>query len=285
MSRNFHSDLLLWAGCVSGRPLKERFEVAISGGFHSMQVSPLDLARWRRQGLSASELRRHAAGYGIRITVLDPLTKWLDEWIPPSDMDPRLIRFGDFETDVVLGMAEELDVELVVAVEYTGVPLDLAAGVRNFRSLCDRANDCGIRIALEAMPFSGIATLGKAWEIVRRADRSNGGLVIDTWHVSHSPRADEDIELIAKIPASRVFCLQISDSRAIPAGTDLRSEAIEGRLLPGDGTIDLHRILSAIDPASLSEIAIGPEIFSADLSELPPAELGSSLRRSIERFV
>ena len=60
------------------------------------------------------------------------------------------------------------------------LPLD--AVTERFAGICDRAAEHGVRIGIEFLPFSEIPDAATAWQIVRDADRPNGGLDVDSWH-------------------------------------------------------------------------------------------------------
>ena len=62
---------------------------------------------------------------------------------------------------------------------------------------------------LEFLPWSAFPNVNAAWEVVRVADRPNGGLIIDSWHCARSATTLDDI---AAIPGERVFAVQLSDA-------------------------------------------------------------------------
>jgi sugar phosphate isomerase/epimerase len=51
---------------------------------------------------------------------------------------------------------------------------------RRVAALCWRAGE--LTVALEFLPFGGVADLAAAWRVVRFADQPNGGLLIDFWY-------------------------------------------------------------------------------------------------------
>jgi sugar phosphate isomerase/epimerase len=275
--------LVLWEGSVSGLALEQRLLVARAGGFTSISLAPLTIRRWREAGASDVDIRRSLAAAGVRVGVVDPLTKWLPRWEPPPDMGAEDLAFGDFEADEVLDMARSFGADLVTAVEYTGAAPDIEEAVASFAALCDQAADRGIRVGLEAMPFSGIREIATAWEIVRRAGAPNGGLVVDPWHVYRGPAPDRDLEVIRTVPGEKIFTLQLDDGPAT-AEADLRAETMHHRLLPGDGAFDLTRFLAAVW-ASGARPVVGPEVMCDDLAGLDPAELGRLLRSSALPFL
>ena len=124
-------------------------------------------------------------------------------------------------------------------------------------------------VHLEFTPFSGIPDLATAWDVVRSADRPNGGLVFDTWHYFRGRRDDA---LLREIPGERIFAVQINDAAAQPQGR-LVVDTWRFRRLPGDGDFDLPEVLEIL----AAKRGIGPpgiEVLSEDLWRDAPAEIG-----------
>jgi sugar phosphate isomerase/epimerase len=266
------TDLTLWAANTLGRPLGERLRAALAGGFTAVSLFPIEIRRAREAGMSDADVRALFEDEGVRVLVVDPVAHWL----PGSPDVPDLARddpaYGAFEAGEVFELAEAMGAPLVTLIAVYDDPVTAEAGAEAFAGLCDRAGPHGVRLQLEFIPGTGIADLATAWEIVRLADRPNGGLILDAWHFY---RSTPDFDLLASIPAGRVFAIQLDDAPLQPA-PDLAMESLHGRLIPGDGELDLHRFLATLlrggEPAS-----IGPEVFSDSLAALAPEELGRRL--------
>ena len=153
-------------------------------------------------------------------------------WYP--DRQPSPSRFAGVSTDDALRMCEALGVTslTVIATASSDVPVPELA--EHFGRVCDRAAGFGAQVHLEFMPFTVVRNLRIAWDLVRGADRPNGGLVFDTWHFF---RGEPQFDVLAGIPGDRIFCVQLDDAAAVPQGS-LREETSR-RLLPGDGALDL----------------------------------------------
>ena len=145
-----------------------------------------------------------------------------------------------------------------------------------FAAFCDRAAEVGIDVHLEFVPMTVIADLATGWEIVRAADRSNGGMVFDTWHFF---RGVPDLELLAQVPGDRIFGVQIDDAPAEPAAP-LWEDTFH-RLLPGDGDFDLVSVMRTLE-ATGGLRWIGPEVFSSDLAAMGAADAARIARERIE---
>ena len=107
--------------------------------------------------------------------------------------------------------------------------LDEAAAA--FAGLCDRAAEHGLLVHLEFLPWSKIPDLATAWQIIRGADRPNGGLMLDAWHYF---RSGPDSTLLRSIPGASILGVQLSDAPAAPEPEPLQA-TLHARLLPGQG--------------------------------------------------
>lgn len=94
--------------------------------------------------------------------------------------------FGAYSVHDCLGFAQDLGADLISLIEPYGRHVPAELGAEACARVCDQAAGQGLRVQLEFMPFSGILDLRSAWEIVRLAGRSNGGLVLDRWHFYRS---------------------------------------------------------------------------------------------------
>jgi sugar phosphate isomerase/epimerase len=269
----------LWGGSVLHLDFGERLEAARAGGFTATSLFPFEVARAAERGESADDLRARFEGAGVRIAVLDPLARWLPSWRSPGELPPDDPAGGDYGAAELFPMAAALGAGTLSVLALYDPPVDPAVGGPAFAALCDEAAEHGLRLQLEFIPGTGIHDLAAAWEIVRAADRPNGGLLLDTWHFF---RSGSSFELLAEIPAERIFGLQIEDAPAEPAA-DTAWESLHARLLPGEGGLDLDLFMATIE-GKLPRLC-GPEVFSDELRSLPAAELGARLGETSRRYL
>jgi sugar phosphate isomerase/epimerase len=267
--------LTLWGANLIGRPLQDRLAAAIAGGFAATTLFPIEIRRGVQDGTPPSAMRGMFAEHGIAVTVVDPLAHWLPGGAPPPPLPGDDPAAGAFHAAELFALAEAVGAERVTVIAVYEPHVDSAAGAEAFAALCDRAADHGLRLQLEFIPGSGIADLAHAWEIVRLADRRNGGLILDSWHFF---RSGSDPALLDQIPAERVFSVQIEDAPARPAD-DLATESLHGRFVPGEGELDLSAFLAPILRRGVPA-CIGPEVFSDALRSVEAADLGRRLATS-----
>jgi sugar phosphate isomerase/epimerase len=259
-SRFADIDWILWSGTVGlEKPIPERVEAAVAAEFTSISVSPLDIHRAEQAGTAAKEVGRFIRDRGLRI-IVDPVMNWH----PFSGTAGS--RFSAFSAEQSLRWVEVLEAVSLTAVAMDDSDVPVEALGEPFGRLSDRAADVGAQVHLEFMPISCVATLRAAWNIVRAADRTNGGIVFDTWHFF---RSDPDYDLLATVPGERILCVQIDDAAAAPRAS-LREDT-RNRLLPGDGDLDLARVVRAL--AEIDALRwVGPEVISPMLEAMPEVE-------------
>ena len=247
----------LWAGTVGfTSPLAERFAAAAATGCRQATLSPPDVLRAAKDGTTAAEIGRQARDLGLDL-VIDPVMNWY------PDREPSPSRFAGVSTDDALRMCEALGVTSLSAIATASSDLPVPELAGSFARLCDRAAGFGARVHLEFIPFTIVRTLRIAWDLVRAADRPNGGLVFDTWHFF---RGEPQFDVLETIPGDRIFQVQLDDAPAKPEGP-LRQET-QHRLLPGDGELDLVTAIRTLHRIGALRW-VGPEVISPQLAALP----------------
>lgn len=197
-------------------PFAERVRAAASAGFDGVGLGVEDYLRARDEGLDDRAMRTILDEHAVALTEVEFLNDWL------SGTEPTQRETTAFHIAEVFG-ADHVNVGL-----FDKAPLDSMAD--GFAALCERAGN--LKIALEYMPFGGVPDLGTAWELVRRADRRNAGLVIDVWHWVRGSTKPSDL---APVPAERIFAVQLCDVNSEPLA-DMRHESLHCRLAPGSRT-------------------------------------------------
>lgn len=251
---------VLWSGTVGlESPIPPRIEAAREGGYTRLSVSTLDVARAAERGTPPADLGRRIRDAGLEV-VLDPVMNWYGG-APRADS-----RFARFGADEALTMAEDLQAATVTLVGQASTDLRPEEVAGPFGAVCDRAAGFGAEVHLEFIPMTAIPDLATAWAVVRGADRTNGGLLFDTWHFF---RGDPDFGLLASIPGERVLSVQVDDAAAEVRGT--LSEDTRHRLLPGDGDLDLDRAIRHLDRIGALRW-VGPEVISPVTEAMPAVE-------------
>lgn len=113
---------------------------------------------------------------------------------------------------------------------------------QDFHDLGDLAAAHGVRAGFEALAWGRhVNDHRDAWEVVRRADHPNVGLILDSFHTL-GRRIDPDT--IRRIPGDRIFFVQLADAPAIEM--DLLYWSRHFRNMPGEGDLDVTGFLRAV---------------------------------------
>ncbi|MGA4545795.1 sugar phosphate isomerase/epimerase family protein [Uniformispora flossi] len=258
-------DLVLCAGTVLGSGFRERVEAAAAAGYSGITLWAQD---WRQaqdaEGLTPADMRAMLDDHGLRIGELDGVTDWL----------PGPVSAGEYAVpaDLFWEIAEGVGGRSLNVVEIAGAHVEPEAAAEAFAALCDRAADHGLLVHLEFLPWSGIPDLAAAVRIAALADRPNGGVLLDTWHLYRSGGSAADLTTDA---ARHIVGIQISDAPA-PARSDadaaaMMDETMNRRLPPGEGAADVAGVLRALRAAGV-DAPVGVEVFSAELRDAGTAE-------------
>ncbi|MGB0607047.1 MAG: sugar phosphate isomerase/epimerase family protein [Paracoccaceae bacterium] len=161
-----------------------------------------------------------------------------------EDVDPR-----DFVPALELG--GELEAQRMIMSAWTKTRDDRNFLIDVYAETCDLARPYGISVDLEFPTFSRLRTLDEALDIVRAADRPNGGILVDTLYL-HLSRVD--LAELLHIPSELFHFLHVSD--CLPGIADTREGMIQlardARLYPGEGWIDFKGIIERMPPVDYS---------------------------------
>lgn len=148
-------------------------------------------------------------------------------------------------------VAAELGARHVISSAWTPGPDDRGFLIERYAELCDLAAPYGLNVALEFPWISRLKTLDETADIVRAADRPNGGILIDTLYV-HLSRLDPGA--LARLPCEWFRFVHIADAPAeLPASREDTVHLMrDARLYPGEGCIDFKAIAAALPPVTFS---------------------------------
>lgn len=141
-------------------------------------------------------------------------------------------------------------------------PMDLL--VEEFALLCDQAAGAGTAITIELFPTSNLADLQTGRAVVEGADRANGGLLLDIWHMV---RGNIQLESIASLPGGLINHIELDDGALLPA-SDYLTDTIYHRLTPGEGEFPLREFLEVV-AATGYQGRYGVEILSETYRSMP----------------
>ena len=228
-------------------------------GFSGLGIWHADLEHVL-QTRSLQEMKRAFDDNGLRHLEVECLLDWFldpgDELRRASDRTRTLL----FEAAGVLG-AHHVKVANIFAREAS-----LAQLTERFGELCaDAANHTDAKIVYELMPPDvNVHTIDAVLEVVVGAGARNGGVAIDTWHMSKLGIAPDELR---RIPVEYLAWVELSDGQ-IANMDDPVDEVINHRALPGEGEFDIRGYVDACRDHGY-EGPWGVEVLSEELRNNP----------------
>ncbi|MEJ8848676.1 bifunctional sugar phosphate isomerase/epimerase/4-hydroxyphenylpyruvate dioxygenase family protein [Variovorax rhizosphaerae] len=248
--------------------LRQKLEAIAAAGFDGIELFENDFINFNGK---AADLRKITQDLGLGIDLYQPFRDF--EASPPAQHLRNLER-AERKFDVMQAMGAEL----VLCCSNTS-PLvidspELAA--EQLHELAERAKQRNLRIGFEALAWGKKTSLyGQAWDIVKRADHPNLGLILDSFHTYS---LQDDPAGIADIPGDKIFFLQMADAPLL--AMDVLQWARHHRSFPGQGEFDMVSFLEKTLLAGYT----GPlslEIFNDVFRETPNKRTAVDAMRSL----
>ena len=161
-------------------------------------------------------------------------------------MDVELVRLGPDDDPYSFLQVLEAGVELGARHVITQLPdPDRGRKTERFATLCDLAKPLGLTIDLEFLPWTPTRDLTDATDVLRAVARPNAAILVDLLHFA---RSGSNVADLRKLPRRWFNFVHVCDAPAEIPSTDegLIHTARFGRLLPGEGGIDVRGILAAL---------------------------------------
>lgn len=224
---------ILCACTVGNPPFAELVSLAAENGFDGLSLWRPYLEQEQAAGTSLARMRELLREHDVVVDQVEAVADWSSSAATPAT--------AAAEQAQVLALAEALGAARILAVNMAS-PLPLDTLRQRFAVLCEVADQRGMGIALEFLPWSGIPDLAAALEVLADAPAGHG-LMLDSWHIL---RAGVSPEAIAALPGERIVGVQWNDPLALPATPATFEETMTQRALPGEGVADLRSLVSAL---------------------------------------
>jgi 4-hydroxyphenylpyruvate dioxygenase len=218
---------------ISGE-FPEKLAAIAKAGFTGVEIFENDFLTY---DASPREVKALVADHGLDITLFQPFRDF--EGMPEPQRARNFERAGrKFDIMGELGTDLMLICSNVSPVSLGGV--DRAAA--DFHELGELAAKHGVRVGYEALAWGRhISDHRDAWEVVRRADHANVGIILDSFHTL-SRKIDPNS--IRSIPGDKIFIVQLADAPLIDM--DLLYWSRHFRNMPGEGDLPVVDFMRAV---------------------------------------
>lgn len=233
---------------ISGS-LAEKLEAIASAGYDGIEIFEQDFIA--HDG-SPRDVGNMVRDHGLEITLFQPFRDF--EGLPDA---ARAKAFDRAERKFDLMQELGTDLVLICSSTHKNALGGIDRAAADFHELGERAAKRGLRVGYEALAWgTHVNDHRDAWEIVRRADHNNVGLILDSFHTLGRKI---DPETIRRIPGDKIFFVQLADAPLIEM--DLLYWSRHFRNMPGEGDLDVTRFMRAVMATGYSG-PISLEIFN-----------------------
>jgi sugar phosphate isomerase/epimerase len=186
---------------------------------------------------SLQEMKQVFDDNGLRFLELEFIMDWFLDENDERRRESDKVRALLFEAAAMFG-AHHIKVGNI-----PGISAGIPQLTERFGELCaDAAQHTDAKIVYEFMPFDvNVRSVDAALAVVNGAGAANGGIAIDTWHMSKLGIEPDELR---RIPIEYLSWVELSDGRREDMD-DLIDETVNHRELPGEGEFDVRAYVDA----------------------------------------
>lgn len=217
--------------------LDEKLRAIAAAGFEEVEIFEADLLSFNGSPRDVSDL---CGELNLTICAFQPFRDF--EGMPEPQRSRNFAR-----AERKFALMHELRTNLMLICSNISPAslggIDRAAA--DFRELGDLAAKHNIKVGYEALAWGAhVNDYRDAWEIVRRADHPNIGVILDSFHALAPGFPTGPI---ASIPADKIFLVQLADAPKL--GLDVLSWSRHFRCFPGQGDLPVVKFMEAVQTA------------------------------------
>jgi 4-hydroxyphenylpyruvate dioxygenase len=214
--------------------LDEKLDAIAAAGFDAVEIFENDLLSFSG---SPRDVGRMCRDLGLSICAFQPFRDF--EGMPEPQ---RARNFARAERKFDLMQELQTDLMLICSNISPASLGGIDRAAADFRELGDRAAARGLRVGYEALAWGRhVNDYRDAWEIVRRADHTSIGVILDSFHAL---APSFPVGAISSIPADKIFLVQLADAPKL--GLDVLSWSRHFRCFPGQGDLPVAGFMEAV---------------------------------------
>lgn len=151
----------------------------------------------------------------------------------------------------------------------------------NVRNAADIAADAGIELYLEPLAWSNVNRCAQALEVIERANRTNVGIALDTWHFW---TVGDTLEEVSALPKEIIKAVHISDGLDLDRVNEVPDQSIHRNVVLGGGSIPLQQWVNAVKSTGYDGWWVS-EMFSDRANEHDAVKVATTMRNLLDILV
>lgn len=144
---------------------------------------------------------------------------------------------------------------------------------------CDTLDGRGLKLAIEYMPITPLATLADTLALIAGVGNDRAGALVDIWHHSHDPAG---WETLAAAPLDAIAYVEFCDA-APRESDDLTHEMLHRRRMPGDGVLDCARFAGLLARRGYAGM-VSAEVLDEAWRARPAAQFAQACHDASRRY-
>ncbi len=253
---------------ISGT-LREKMQATSAAGFDGIEIFENDLTQFAG---TATDVRKMAVDFGLEIIALQPFRDF--EAMPEPQRKQNFYRAQrKFELMHELGTSRML----ICSNVSPYVINDKARAAADLNELAELAKKEGFTIGFEALAWGRYtADYYDAWDIVKRADHSNLGIILDSFHMF--ARGNTLDLLRDEIPMDKVALVQVADAPSLQM--EVLHYSRHFRCFPGQGDMPVVEFVQCLRDKGFDDY-LSHEIFNDEFRASSPNDKAVDGMRSL----
>jgi len=241
---------------IKPTPILEKIRVAAEAGYEAIELWHADIDIHLEQGGTVEEIRKAVDDSGLFVPTSIMLKGWCEPDGPDADAGIKECR-RRLEQAAVIGTPH------AVAGPPHG-PVDLDFAGERYAELLEIGREYGVKPSIEYLGIAEtVCTIESAIHIMNVANDADSTVILDPFH---DFRGGGGHEAIAKLTGQQVAVCHFDDAPGTPPANEQRDPH---RVMPGDGIIDLNRVVSLLKQIGFNGY-VSLELFREDLWERDP---------------
>lgn len=248
--------------------LREKLAAIAAAGFDGVEIFENDFLTFDGTPRDVGAMVRD---FGLAITVYQPFRDF--EGMPEAQ---RAATFDRAERKFDIMRELGTDLMLICSNVSPNALGGIDRAAADLRELGERAAKRNLKVGYEALAWGRFVNDHRdAWEIVRRADHPNIGLIVDSFHtLARGINPDS----IRAVPKDRIFLVQLADAPAV--NMDYLSWSRHLRMMPGQGDLDVVGFMSGVAATGYDGV-ISIEVFNDQFRGGSPKSIAVDGHRSL----